>query len=54
MTSPTDDPALHESGKNSGHQAASGVIVVPNRPSKTAARTYYWLRVSGFAGPERA
>ena len=29
----------HESGKNLGHQAASGVVVVPNRPSRTAART---------------
>jgi hypothetical protein len=29
----------HESGKNLGHQAASGVIVVPDRPSRTAART---------------
>ena len=31
--------ATIESGKNLGHQAASGVIVVPNRPSRTAART---------------
>lgn len=30
---------LAESGKNLGHQAASGVIVVSNRPSRTAART---------------
>ena len=28
-----------ESGKNLGHQAASGVIAVPNRPSRTAVRT---------------
>jgi hypothetical protein len=37
------DPAVRwkssKAKENLGHQAASGVIIVPNRPSRTAAPT---------------
>ena len=39
LKSPSGIAFSDESGKNLGLQAASGVIVVPNRPSRTAART---------------
>ena len=38
VTTPADLDRVG-SGKNLGHQATRGVIVVPNRPSRTAART---------------